>query len=56
MDNIFGVSIQPSEIIKVSIILALAKFYHDLRFDRIGYIYVILFFPLINNINPFCIN
>jgi rod shape determining protein RodA len=46
------VSIQPSEIIKVSIILALAKFYHDLRFDRIGYI-PNLFFPMIIIIIPF---
>ena len=43
--QVFGVSIQPSEIIKISIILALAKFYHDLRFDRIGYIHN-LFFPM----------
>ena len=33
---ILGISIQPSELIKVSIILALAKFYHELRFDKIG--------------------
>ncbi len=50
--QVFGVSIQPSEIIKVSIILALAKFYHDLRFDRIGYI-PNLFFPIIIIIIPF---
>ena len=50
--HIFGISIQPSEIIKVSIILALAKFYHDLRFDRIGYIHN-LFFPLIIITIPF---
>ena len=50
--QVFGVSIQPSEIIKVSIILALAKFYHDLRFDRIGYI-PNLFFPMIIIIIPF---
>ena len=35
---IFGLSIQPSEIIKVSIILSLARFYHDLRIDKIGQI------------------
>ena len=34
--NIFGFSVQPSELIKVFIVLALAKFYHDLRFDKIG--------------------
>ena len=33
---IFGISIQPSELVKVAIILALSKYYHDLRFDRIG--------------------
>ena len=33
---IFGISIQPSELIKVTIILALSKYYHDLRYDRIS--------------------
>ena len=33
---IFDISIQPSELIKVTIILALARYYHDLRYDRIG--------------------
>ena len=41
--QIFGVSLQPSEIVKVSIILALAKIYHDLRFDRIGNIDNLIF-------------
>jgi len=50
--QIFGVSIQPSEIVKVSIILALAKFYHNLRFDRIGKIHN-LFFPMMIIIIPF---
>ncbi len=50
--QIFGVSIQPSEIIKISIILALAKFYHNLRFDKIGDI-LNLFFPMIIIIVPF---
>jgi len=51
--NIFGVSIQPSEIIKITIIVALAKFYHNLRFDRIGKIsnliipFFIIFFPFL---------
>ena len=40
--RIFGVSVQPSEIIKVAIILALAKYFHNLRFDFIGKIYNIL--------------
>ena len=30
--KIFGISIQPSEIIKISIILSLAKYYHSLKF------------------------
>ena len=34
--RIFGINAQPSEFIKISIILALSKYYHDLRFDRIG--------------------
>ena len=48
--QIFGVSLQPSEIIKVSIIIALSKYYHNLKFERIGNIYNILipiFFILI---------
>ena len=32
--NLFGFSIQPSELIKITIILALARFYHDLKFDE----------------------
>ena len=32
----FGVSIQPSEIIKIGMILSLAKYYHNLRYDQIG--------------------
>ena len=50
--HIFGVSVQPSELIKVGIILALAKFYHNLRFDRIGRIQN-LFVPIIIIIIPF---
>ncbi len=42
--HIFGFSIQPSELIKVFIILAIAKFYHDLKFDKIGNP-IFLFFP-----------
>ena len=44
--HIFGYSIQPSEIIKIFIILALAKFYHDLKFEKIGNP-LFLFFPAI---------
>ncbi len=43
--RIFGISIQPSELVKITIILALSKYYHNLRFDRIGKIRN-LFFPL----------
>ena len=34
--RIFGVSIQPSELIKVGIITALAKHYHSIKYDNIG--------------------
>ncbi len=49
--NIFGFSIQPSELIKISIILSLAKFYHDLKFEKVKNIsnlfipFLILFIP-----------
>ena len=43
---IFGISLQPSELIKVSLILALARFYHDLRFENIGSIRYV-FFPMV---------
>ena len=49
--NIFGFSLQPSEIIKITIIIALARFYHDLKFQEIKSIinlifpFFILFFP-----------
>ena len=43
--RIFGVSIQPSEIIKVAIILSLAKFYHTIKFENIGKI-IYLIIPL----------
>ena len=51
--RIFGISIQPSEIIKVSIILSLARYYHNLKFENIGYLRhliipaLIIFFPFI---------
>lgn len=44
--HVFGYSIQPSELIKVFIILALSKFYHDLRFEKIGNPLFIIF-PLL---------
>ena len=46
MDKLFGFSIQPSELIKITIILALARFYHDLKFDEIKRIKN-LFFPIL---------
>ena len=51
--NIFGLSLQPSELVKIGIILALAKFYNDLKFSEIKKIinllfpFLILFFPFI---------
>ena len=33
--KIFGVSIQPSEIVKVGLILGLAKYYHSIKFENI---------------------
>tara|TARA_Y100000741_G_scaffold155429_1_gene117539 strand:- start:989 stop:2086 length:1098 start_codon:yes stop_codon:yes gene_type:complete len=36
--KIFGVSIQPSEIVKVGLILGLAKYYHNVKFENIGYL------------------
>ncbi len=51
--SLFGFSLQPSELVKIGIILALAKFYHDLKFDnvkKISYLFfpfLILFFPFI---------
>ena len=50
--NIYGISLQPSELIKVSIILALAKFYHDLRFENIRKIQNLIF-PVIIIFIPF---
>ena len=50
--KIFGFSIQPSELVKVTIILALAKFYHDLKFENIKKI-SFLFFPFLILTIPF---
>ena len=44
--HVFGYSIQPSELMKIFVILALARFYHDLRFDKIGNP-LFLIFPII---------
>ena len=51
--SFLGFNIQPSELIKISIVLALAKFYHDLKIDnlyRIQYLifpFFIIFLPFI---------
>ena len=50
--RIFGFSIQPSEIVKITIILALAKFYNDIKFDNIKKIRY-LFFPFLILFIPF---
>ena len=50
--NVLGFSLQPSELIKISIILALAKFYHDLKFEEVKKI-INLFFPFLILFLPF---
>ena len=50
--NIFGFSIQPSELIKITIIISLARFYHDLKFDDIKRITKLLF-PILILFLPF---
>ena len=50
--RIFGFSIQPSELVKITIILSLAKFYNDLKFDKIQNI-LNLFFPFLILFIPF---
>ena len=52
--NLFGFSIQPSELIKITIILALARFYHDLKFGEIKRIKN-LFFPILILFLPFAL-
>jgi len=50
--NIFGFSLQPSELIKITIILALARFYHDLKYEDVKSI-INLFFPFLILFLPF---
>ncbi len=50
--NIFGFSLQPSELVKIAIILALARFYHDLKFEEVKSI-INLFFPFLILFLPF---
>ncbi len=44
--KIFGISIQPSEIIKIGILLSLAKYYNNIKYENIGNI-IYLFFPIL---------
>ena len=50
--SIFGFSLQPSELIKITIIIALARFYHDLKFEEVKNI-INLFFPFLILFLPF---
>ena len=50
--KIFGFSLQPSELVKITIIIALSRFYHDLKFQNIKYIYNI-FIPFLIISIPF---
>ncbi len=50
--NVFGFSLQPSELVKITIIMALAKFYHDLKFEEVKNI-INLFFPFLILFIPF---
>ena len=50
--NIFGFSLQPSELIKIAIIIALARFYNDLKFEEVKKI-INLFFPFLILFLPF---
>ena len=50
--KILGVSIQPSELIKVTMILALSKYYHDLKYFNIRKLHHLII-PLIIIFTPF---
>ncbi len=50
--KIFGISLQPSELIKVALILALSKYYHDLKYESVKKIKNIII-PLILIFIPF---
>ena len=50
--KIYNISIQPSELVKVTLILFLARYYHDLRYDRIHLLRELII-PLIGIILPF---
>ena len=49
---LYGFSIQPSELIKITLIVVLARYYHDLKHDRISHISSVIF-PIIIIIIPF---
>ncbi len=50
--RIFGFNIQPSELVKITIILALARYYNDMKFENIKKI-THLFFPFLILFIPF---
>ena len=50
--RIFGISIQPSELVKVGIIIALAKYYHSIRYNNIGFL-IHLLIPFFIILIPF---
>ena len=50
--RIFGISIQPSELIKVGIIVALAKYYHSIKYSNIGFL-IHLLIPFFIILIPF---
>ncbi len=50
--NIFGFSLQPSELIKITIILSLARYYNDLKFEQVANI-INLFVPFLILFLPF---
>ncbi len=50
--RIFGVSLQPSELVKVTLILFLARYYHDLNYNRLKKIFP-HFIPIFFIIIPF---
>ena len=50
--KIFGISIQPSELIKIGVILALAKYYHLVKYENIALLRH-LFIPFLIILTPF---
>ena len=50
--RILGFNLQPSELIKIAIILALAKYYHDLKFEKVKNIFNLII-PFLIIATPF---